>query len=167
MKKEDLAKLVKSKIGDSLFVVVSNREPYMHLREEETIHCVRPASGMAVALDSVMKACGGVWIAHGSGNADMDVVDERDGLMVPEDNPKYRLRRVWMNKEEEEGYYDITSNEMFWPLCHTVYVRPRFDEDSWKKYRTINERFVTAILEEIGNKKAFIWFQDFHLSLAP
>jgi trehalose-6-phosphate synthase len=167
MKKEDLVSLVKSKIGDYLLVVVSNREPYMHVREEEEIHCIRPASGMAVAIDSVMKACGGVWVAHGAGNADREAVDSSDGLMVPSEDPKYRLRRVWMSKEEEEGYYDITSNEMFWPLCHTVYVRPRFDEKAWKIYRSINERFVEAILQEIGDRKAFVWFQDFHMSLAP
>jgi len=164
---EKLSKLAKSKFDDALFVVASNREPYMHARTPDGIKCIRPASGMAIALDSIMQACGGVWVAHGSGNADKNVVDERDRIEVPEEDGKYFLRRVWMNRDEEEGYYDITSNEMFWPLCHTVYVRPKFDSSAWKQYKKINRRFAEAILEEIGDRKAFVWFQDFHLSLAP
>lgn len=167
MDQEGLVELVKSKVGDALFVVASNREPYVHVRSEEEIKCIRPASGMATALDSVMQACGGIWVAHGSGNADKEVVDENDGVMVPEGGQRYRLRRVWMSRKEEEGYYDVVSNEMFWPLCHTVYVRPRFDEGAWRRYKKINQRFADAILDEIGRKKAFVWFQDFHLSLAP
>lgn len=167
MDKKELSELVREKLGDSLFVVASNREPYIHVRDGEEEKCIRPASGMAVSLDSVMKASGGVWVAHGSGNADRDFVDESDGLMVPPEDGEYRLRRVWMNRSEEEGYYDIIANEMFWPLCHTVYVRPVFDEEAWRKYKRINERFADAILEEIGDREAFVWFQDYHLSLAP
>jgi trehalose-6-phosphate synthase len=164
--KQSLVEIVKSKIGDALFVIASNREPYMHVRDGENIKCIRPASGMATALDSVMRACGGVWVAHGSGNADKAVVDKKNGLLVPEGEGRYRLRRVWMSRREEEGYYDIVSNEMFWPLCHTVYVRPVFDEHAWRFYRKINERFAKAVLSEIGGRRAFVWFQDFHLSLA-
>jgi len=167
MKKDELLNVVKAKIGDASFVVASNREPYMHVRKGERIQCIRPASGMAVALDSIMRACGGLWVAHGSGNADREFVDGGDGLMVPAGDERYRLRRVWMNRKEEEGYYDIISNEMFWPLCHTVYVRPKYNEEAWQQYMEINRRFVDAILDEIEDKNAFVWFQDFHLALAP
>lgn len=167
MDKDSLLEAVSEKVGEARFIVASNREPYMHVRDGEKLRCIRPASGMAVALDSVMQACGGTWVAHGSGNADREVVDENDGIMVPESEGRYRLRRIWMSRREREGYYDIISNEMFWPLCHTVYVRPRFDEKSWKYYRRINQRFADAIISEVGQDKAFVWFQDFHLSLAP
>ncbi|MBD3262353.1 MAG: trehalose-6-phosphate synthase [Candidatus Altiarchaeales archaeon] len=159
--------LVKEKLGDAKLIVASNREPYMHVWRGEEIKTVRPASGMAVALDSIMQACGGTWVAHGAGDADQEVVDEENVIEVPQKNPKYRLKRVWMTKKEEQGYYDITSNELFWPLCHTVYVRPKFNERAWNEYKKINQRFANAILEEIGDEQAFIWFQDFHLSLAP
>ena len=162
-----LKEIVKSKLGEALFIVASNREPYIHAYKEDKIECIRPASGMAVALDPVMQACGGIWVAHGSGDADKDVVDDKNRVQVPPNNPKYTLRRVWMSKEEEDSYYYGTSNETFWPLCHIAYVRPKFDELDWIQYKKINERFAETILDEIGNQKAFVWFQDFHLSLAP
>jgi len=162
-----LKDLVKSKLGESLFIVASNREPYVHTYKEDRIEFQRPASGMAIALDSVMQACGGVWVAHGSGDADKETVDGKDKIAVPPSNPKYTLRRVWMNKEEEEGYYYGLSNETFWPLCHIVYVRPKFNESDWDMYKKINKRFADAILEEAAGLKAFVWLQDFHLSLVP
>jgi trehalose-6-phosphate synthase len=167
MDKNELAGVFKDKLQDAMMVVLSNREPYVHVHEKNSIRCIRPASGMAVALDSIMQACGGLWVSHGAGNADEETVDETSKVMVPPKNPAYALKRVWMTKKEEEGYYDIVSNEMFWPLCHTVYIRPKFDERAWRTYRAINRRFVDALLEEIGDRKAFVWFQDFHLSLAP
>ncbi|MFZ2455959.1 MAG: trehalose-6-phosphate synthase [Candidatus Altiarchaeia archaeon] len=165
--KSNLKELVKSKLGESLFIVASNREPYVHTYKEDKIEFLRPASGMAIALDSVMQACGGVWVAHGSGDADKETVGEKNRIEVPPNSPKYTLKRVWMSKEEEERYYYGLSNETFWPLCHIVYVRPKFDESDWNTYKKINERFADAILEEVGDQKAFVWLQDFHLSLVP
>lgn len=162
-----LKELVKSKLGESLFIVASNREPYMHTYKEDRIECQRPASGMAIPLDSVMQACGGIWIAHGSGDADKETVDDKSKIQVPPANPRYALRRIWMSKGEEERYYYGLSNETFWPLGHTVYIRPKFDELDWNTYKKINERFAEAILEESKDQKAFVWLQDFHLSLVP
>ncbi len=162
-----LKDLVKSKLGETLFIIASNREPYIHTLKDGKAECVLPASGMVTALDPIMQACGGIWVAHGSGNADHEVVDAADKIQVPPQNPRYTLRRIWMDKAEEEGYYYGLSNETLWPLCHTAYVRPKFDRADWEEYRKINERFAEAILGEIGDRKAFVWFQDFHLALAP
>lgn len=165
--KEELKDIVKSKLGDSLFVVVSNGEPYVHNYLGGEIACTRHINGMNIALDSVMQACGGTWIASGRGDADRDVVDEKDRVQVPVEDPKYTLKRVWLNKEEENGYYYGSANKMLFPLCMIVYVRPMFKESDWVQYRKVNQRFAEAILEEIGSKKAFVWFQDYHMSLVP
>jgi alpha,alpha-trehalose-phosphate synthase [UDP-forming] len=162
-----LKDLVKSKLGDTIFVIASNREPYIHTFKEGKVECILPASGMVTALDPIMQACGGIWVAHGSGNADKEVVDAQDKTQVPPNNPRYALRRIWLDKTEEDGYYYGLSNETLWPLCHTVYVRPKFNKADWEQYKKINERFAEAILSEIGEQKAFVWFQDFHLALAP
>jgi len=162
---ESLCALVDSKLGDYLFVVVSNREPYIHTYAGSEIKCHVPASGLTMALDPVMQACGGTWVAHGSGNADKEVVDNHDKTMVPPDKPRYSLKRVWLSKEEEDGYYYGFSNEALWPLCHIAYTRPRFDEADWNTYKKVNELFAQAILEEVGDKKAFVFIQDYHLSL--
>ena len=63
------------------------------------------------ALEPMLRACDGTWIAQGSGDADIETVDRHDRLRVPPDDPRYTLRRVWLTPEEEEGYYYGFANE--------------------------------------------------------
>jgi trehalose 6-phosphate synthase len=163
--RESLSELVREKLADYLFVVVSNREPYIHSFSGRKIVCWVPASGLTVALDPVMQACGGTWVAHGSGDADKEVVDEENKVRVPPDKLRYYLKRVWLSKEEEDGYYHGFSNEALWPLCHIVYTRPLFEESDWNTYQKVNEIFAQSVLDEIGDRKAFVFIQDYHLAL--
>ncbi len=163
--KEDLQELVKTKLAGRLFIVVSNREPYIHISSGDEIQCVVPASGLTVALDPMMRACSGVWVAHGSGNADRKVVDAKNRVSVPPDEPSYSLRRIWLTKEEEEGYYLGLSNEALWPLCHVAYTPPIFDEADWNTYKKVNQLFADAVLDEVGDRQAFVFIQDYHLAL--
>ena len=162
-----LQALVKEQLSDYLFIVVSNREPYIHNHTGSQIECIVPASGLTVALDPVMRACGGTWVAHGSGSADKEVVDTSNRVRVPPEDPHYTLRRVWLTDEEVDRYYLGFSNEALWPLCHIVYQRPKFDLDDWNAYKQVNAKFADAILDEIGNRKAFVFIQDYHLTLVP
>lgn len=164
---ESLKELVKSKLADYLFIVVSNREPYVHTYAGNEIKCEVPASGLTTALDPVMRACGGTWIAHGNGDADMEVVDKHQKVPVPPGDPRYSLRRVWLSKQEEEGYYFGFSNEALWPLCHIAYTRPTFSESDWNTYKKVNNLFAEHVLSEVGSRKAFVFVQDYHLALLP
>jgi trehalose 6-phosphate synthase len=150
------------------FIVVSNREPYSHrYREDGSIECVQPASGMATALEPVMRATGGLWIAHGSGDADRAVVDERDHVRVPPKNSKFDLRRVWLSPEQVEGHYNGLSNQGLWPLCHVAFTRPYFEPRHWESYREVNQIFADAVLEEAGSEPTFVFIQDYHFALLP
>ena len=161
---KSLSELVKEKLAGYLFVVVSNREPYIHTFSGGEIVYQIPASGLTVALDPVMQACGGIWVAHGSGDADREVVDKDSKVGIPPENPRYALKRLWLSREEEEGYYSGFSNEALWPLCHLVYTRPVFEESDWQTYKKVNEAFARSVLEEVGDKKAFVFVQDYHLT---
>ena len=163
--RESLYELVREKLCDYLFIVVSNREPYIHTFSRRKIVSQVPASGLTVALDPVMRACGGTWVAHGSGDADREVVDKDNKVSVPPDEPRYTLKRVWLSKKEENGYYYGFSNQALWPLCHIVYTRPLFDESDWNTYKKVNGIFAQSVLDEVGNRKAFVFIQDYHLAL--
>ena len=163
----DLLDLIAGRLQDVRFVVVSNREPYIHRYTDGGIACNQPASGMARALDPVMRASGGIWVAHGSGDADRAVADLRGRTKVPPENPSYTLRRVWMNKELEDRYYNGLSNEGLWPLCHTAFHRPRFSQRDWDGYREVNRIFADAVLEETRGEPAFVFIQDYHFGLLP
>lgn len=160
--------LLKDALPGAEVLIISNREPYIHNRSEDgAIVVQRPASGLVSALEPVMRACGGTWIAHGSGDADRDTVDERDSLAVPPGAPCYRLRRVWISEEEQDGYYYGFANEGLWPLCHIAFVRPVFRESDWRSYNEINQRFADAVAQEARTEDPIILVQDYHFALAP
>ncbi|MFH1857921.1 MAG: trehalose-6-phosphate synthase, partial [Candidatus Omnitrophota bacterium] len=163
--RQDVRKIVQEKIGKDLLIVVSNREPYIHRFEGEEIVCQSALSGLTVSLDPVMQACGGTWIAHASGEADRKAVDAHDRVRVPPENPSYALRRVWLTKEEEDGYYYGFSNTALWPLCHITYTRPTFNECDWDTYRAVNKKFAEVVLDEVKNRNAFVFIQDYHFTL--
>lgn len=165
--KKNLQQLIKDKMGDYLFIVVSNRQPYVHVFKKGKVECQRGAGGVITALDPVMQACNGTWVAFGSGDADRKVTDKAGRLKVPVDNPAYTLKRVWLTKEEEDRYYYGYSNEALWPLCHMAFERPQFRKEDWECYQKVNEKFAKAVVEEVGDRKAFVWIQDYHLCLLP
>lgn len=152
--------------GDEV-LIVSNREPYIHVRRAEKIEIQFPASGVVTALEPIMRACSGTWIAHGSGNADRDVVDRYDHVKVPPESPTYQIRRVWLTKEEEQGYYYGFANEGIWALCHIAHVRPVFRSQDWAQYVAVNEKFANAVVEESKSDDPVVLVQDYHFALLP
>ena len=165
--KNDLQRLVQREIGEYKLIVVSNRQPYIHELVSGEPHYVMPAGGLTSALDPLMQACGGTWIAHGGGKGDRHVVDQEGKVMVPLDDPKYALRLLWLSEQEEQGYYYGFSNEALWPLCHNAYTEPIFDKRDWETYKAVNQKFADYVLDEIGNKPAVVLTQDYHLALLP
>jgi trehalose 6-phosphate synthase len=165
--RERLEEVARTRLGGAKLVVVANREPFVHVRDGEDIRCTRPASGLTTALAPVLHACGGIWVGHGSGDADREAADERGRVAVPPEDPTYTLRRVWLTKEEEQGYYYGFANEALWPLCHVAYARPRFDASDWEQYRRVNQKFADAVLDEVGDEPAVVFVQDYHYALLP
>jgi alpha,alpha-trehalose-phosphate synthase [UDP-forming] len=167
---ERLRVSLRNKLEEKPLFVVSNREPYLHERNEKdkSVNVIVPASGVVTALEPVLLACDGTWIAHGSGSADRETVDAHDHLRVPPDHPSYTLRRVWLSEEEEKGYYEGFANEGLWPLCHIAHTRPIFRPEDWMHYQRANRRFADAVLEEMENTESpILLVQDYHFALLP
>lgn len=172
---QTLKLLLREHLSGDEVIVVSNREPYSHHRADDGRLLVkRPASGLVTAVEPVMRACSGIWIAHGSGDADADVVDTRSHWQAPADGADgsasggtYTLRRVWLSDEEYAGYYDGLANEGLWPLCHIAHVRPVFREEDWEHYRAVNARFADAVVAESQTDNPVVLVQDYHFGLLP
>jgi len=163
-----LAVHVRRKLGGSRLFVVSNREPYLHVRQGKNVEVSTPASGLVTALDPVLRACDGTWIAHGSADADREYVDAHDRLGVPPNDPRYTLRRVWLSEAEEDGYYYGFANEGLWPLCHIAHTRPVFRSVDWEYYQSVNQKFAEAALQEMKDTDApVVLVQDYHFALLP
>lgn len=149
-------------------VIVANRAPYIHeYAGDGKIEVQHPASGLVTALEPVMRACSGVWVAHGSGSADRETVDRHDHVRVPPGEESYHIRRVWLTEEEEKGFYYGFANEGLWPLCHMAHARPLFRAEDWHHYRIVNQKFADAVCSEVDSDDPIILVQDYHFALAP
>jgi trehalose 6-phosphate synthase len=164
---ETLRGILDRELRGQQVIVVSNREPYIHVKKDDSIVIRRPASGLVTAIEPIMRACSGTWIAHGSGSADREVVDRHDRIEIPVDDPSYQLRRVWLTDQEEQGYYYGFANEGLWPLCHIAHVRPVFRSSDWVQYERVNRKFADAVVEESKSSDPIVLVQDYHLALVP
>ena len=164
---ERLRALLRTQLQGDQVIVVSNREPYIHESGPGGVVIRRPASGLVTAVEPVMRACSGTWIAHGSGSADRTVVDRHDRVGVPPGRNEYVLRRIWLSPEEEQGYYYGFANEGMWPLCHVAHVRPVFRESDWEQYQIVNQRFADAVVAEARGEDPVVLVQDYHFALVP
>jgi trehalose-6-phosphate synthase len=163
-----LQQVVHDHLNSAQVIIVSNREPYIHNFDANHVAFWQvPASGMVTALEPIMRACSGVWVAHGAGSADRYTVDHYDRIQVPPDDPSYTLRRVWLSPDQEQGYYYGFSNEGLWPLCHLAYVRPAFRASDWRAYEDVNAKFADVVAVESGTESPVILIQDFHFALLP
>jgi trehalose 6-phosphate synthase len=148
-------------------IILANREPYVHENGPDGIRVLHPASGLVTALEPVMRACSGVWVAHGSGSADRETSDKHGKLLVPPGEESYAIRRVWLTDAEEQGYYYGLANEGLWPLCHVAHTRPTFQSSDWAHYVTVNQRFAQAVVDESDTEDPIVFVQDYHFGLAP
>jgi trehalose-6-phosphate synthase len=168
---ERLRVSLSSKLQNKPLFVIANREPYMHVRglgSNGNVQVIVPASGLVTALEPVLLATDGTWIAHGAGSGDRETVDPRDHLRVPPDHPRYTLRRVWLSAEEEKGYYEGFANEGIWPLCHIAHTRPIFRPEDWVAYQEVNRRFADAAIGEMQSTESpIVLVQDYHFALLP
>jgi trehalose 6-phosphate synthase/phosphatase len=160
------AETVSELFEDRELIVASNRQPYSHVREDGEITVNRPAGGLTSALDPVMQSAGGTWVAWGSGDADFDVTDGDGRVRVPPESPAYDLRRIELDEERIEGYYYGYSNQILWPICHIYPSKMNVEATFWNHYRQANRAFADAIADE-ATEESLIWFQDYHLGLAP
>jgi len=163
--KARLKETVQTKMEDYLLIVASNRQPYSHLKKGSEVVCQRQPGGLVTALTPVMETVNGIWIGTGTSPYDRQVVDENNKIQLPPENPSFSLKRVFLSKEEMDGFYYGYSNEGMWPLSHIAYERPYFSASDWEQYKKVNKMYADAILEEVGNRKAFVWIQDFHLMM--
>ena len=124
--KERLQETVKDRMSDYLLVIVSNRQPYSHILKSGKIVCQRQPGGLVTALNPVMQAVKGTWIAVGTSPHDEKVLDRNHKVTVPPEGPNYQLRRIFLSKEDMDGFYFGYANEGMWPLAHIAYTRPTF-----------------------------------------
>ena len=161
-----LNNFIEENFNQKTLIIVSNREPYIHKKRGETVRVETPAGGLTSAMDDILRATGGTWVALGTGNYDREVVDDQDCIMVPPEDPSYKLKRVWLEQNVMENYYHGYSNQVLWPLCHITLDRVNFRERYWRDYKIANMSFANAILEE-ADECGVIWIHDYHLCLLP
>jgi trehalose-6-phosphate synthase len=163
---ETLRAFVAGEIPPGGLVVIANREPYSHEWGDAGTVVTQPASGLVTAIEPMLRACGGTWIAHGSGTADRAYSGQDGRLPVPPDAPEYMLRRLWIDDEDYERYYSGLANEGLWPWCHMAHTQPVFRMSDWLAYQAVNETFARAAIDET-QIDGLVLIQDYHFALVP
>jgi trehalose 6-phosphate synthase len=138
------------------FVVVANRAP---IRKTED-GWEASVGGLATALLPVLESQGGVWIGMGE-DPDLPVHQP-----YPAEDPTFKVRRVPLSSSELDNYYYGMANRVLWPVSHYMIQHLELKDPFITTYRDVNRKFAEAVLEESGGDD-FIWFQDYHLMLAP
>jgi len=166
---EDVGPLFGELFPGERLIVVSNREPYEHRWGEGVgdIEVRRPAGGLTSALDPLMRAVGGVWVAWGSGEADAQAVDDHDRVRMPPEDPAFTLRRLWLDQHDIHRYYLGFANQFLWPICHLRPELTRVRARYWERYRRVNRRFAEAVIDEALGSQPLVWLQDYQLALTP
>jgi alpha,alpha-trehalose-phosphate synthase [UDP-forming] len=156
-------------LRDSKFILVSNREPYEHVRGVHGVEVKQPAGGVVSALDPTLRRLHGIWVAWGSGSADRETADESGRILVPPGEESYTLRRVWLEDMEVEAYYHGFANRSLWPLCHMLIHYFEYRTEFWDRYRAVNLRFAHAVADEAERYagRSMAWIQDYHFALVP
>ncbi|HVS30507.1 MAG TPA: trehalose-6-phosphate synthase [Thermoanaerobaculia bacterium] len=164
----DVGRLIEAAggLGRAPLVVLANREPYVHERAGDgSITVRRPPGGLVTGIEPLLRACGGTWIAHGSGSADVETAAPDGTVAVPPGKPSYTLQRIFLSDREVDRYYSGFANEALWPLCHRAHVRPIFRYEDWSAYRDVNRRFADAAVA--AGPDSPILVQDYHFALVP
>lgn len=164
---DDLLRFTKRTLKNKLLVVGIQREPYLHTQTNKGIVVQKAAGGAHILLDGILKQVHGLMVALAAGDADDKVVDNKGRIKVPPHEERYILKRIFLKKKEYEGFYYGFANQTLWPLCHVVFTKPVFSSGWWKDYVSVNQKFADAILEEVESQEAFVWINDYHLSLLP
>lgn len=156
---------MEAELKNKRLVLVSNGEPYKHVKEADDLKLEKLAGGLTTGLDPLMQEDDGLWIAWGRADADFEAVDQENKVRVPDQNG-YTLKRVKLSEKEKDGFYYGFSNEIMWPISHTFISKANYKKDYWQSYQKVNRKYAESILEEL-EEDDLIWIHDYHLALVP
>ena len=166
---ELLKEHLRAKLQGRPLFVISNREPYSHVRKGKKMEWIVPASGLVTALEPVLKACGGTWIAHGSGDADREVVDTRARIRVPPEEPQYTAEES-LAHQRRGGRATTTALPTKASGRSAISPTPArlSAPETGDTISAVNRKFAEAALQEIeGVDEPLILIQDYHFALLP
>lgn len=145
-------------------VIASNRLPCVVERENSSWG-IRPGSGgLVTALAPVLRNRGGTWIGW-AGTVEEDDVNVEHLLLAEGQRQGYALRPVVISEDERQAFYYGFSNEVIWPLFHSLDERCNFAPRYWEAYKTVNQKYARAIQQSLDGSQSYVWVHDYHLML--
>ncbi len=146
-------------------VAVSNRGALTFKETLRGLEAAPSVSGLVSAVEPVLAWEGGAWIAWGGryGKEGEAIGVSRP---MPESGQRYVFHEVLLAPREVNLYYDGFANSCLWPLCHSFVGRSVFNEDYWKAYCKVNEKYAEVVLKTTSSRD-LIWVHDYHLALLP
>jgi trehalose 6-phosphate synthase len=121
----------------------------------------RGGGGLATALRGVLAQNDVTWIANAMTDEDRVVAHEeqRGTVLLAQDAHAY------------DRFYNVAANPTLWFVQHMLWnlaFTPDFDHDAWNGYAVVNATMARAVIDELDrDPSAAVFFQDYHLYLAP
>jgi trehalose 6-phosphate synthase len=155
-------------------IVVSNRGPIGFGRDRSgELVSKRGAGGLVTALRPLVAHHDVTWIASALSDEDREMAARGTLEQTGADGAPYRLRLVAHDARAFELYYNVVANSVLWFVQHGLSTlrNGRLGElqEAWRDgYVPVNEAFAAAVVDELGRYPgASVFFQDYHLYLAP
>ncbi len=163
---QDLRDFSNRELGDVNYLVASKRQPRRHYRSESgEIKIQETSGGLTRALEPPVRYSNGVWVASADTEADFEVVQADNSVMVPSRDPKYKLLRLWLR-----GRGDFPNRYLWFNFHNVPGITPRFNARMFTDYLFDNRQYSISIDHEAlraekAGKRTLADIQDYHLLL--
>jgi trehalose 6-phosphate synthase len=113
--------------------------------------------GLAVALTSALRECGGLWFGWSG-----EMTGCFTGQITFHREDGVTTATVDLEEQDIEEYYNGYANRTLWPLFHYRIDLAEYERDFAGGYQRANERFADTVMPLIEPTDA-IWVQDYHM----
>jgi trehalose 6-phosphate synthase/phosphatase len=146
-------------------IIVSNRLPMSVKKVDGVLEFFPSLGGLATGLSSYVKDRSNIWV--GWPGINNEELTETDRLAITHELAKHHCHPVFLSKKQVDDYYNGYSNDLLWPLMHTMPVTSFDNQSAWlKTYRNVNKLFADTVLS-LARTDSTIWVHDYQLLLVP
>ena len=145
-------------------IIVSNRLPVNVTKLEKSFLFQSSSGGLATGLKSIHQKTDSLWIGW-SGLSDDDL-NKKNRAEISNSLNKLNLKEVKLTTKEIEKFYYGLSNKCIWPLFHYFIEYAKFNENDWKSYVKVNQKFCDEVIKHAATNGT-VWVHDYQLLLLP
>jgi trehalose 6-phosphate synthase/phosphatase len=148
----------------SKLIIVSNKLPFEVTRSNGRIEIIEKSVRTPNKLNTYHNKKNTEWVGW-TGNESIELnAEEKDFIYTL--YKKENCHPIELDNDEITSHHYGFCNATIWPLFHYFPQHSEFNDDFWRYYQRINQKFADKILK-IASEEDTIWIHDYHLLLLP